>query len=182
MAQIQTSRFGTLSYNEEDLLFFPRGIPGFYTLLRWVVSGDEDSPVKWLQSVEDPSVALPITAPHMILADYNAVVPQQELEELDNPLPEEILILVVLTIPPEKPWDMTANLKAPIIINTANRKGKQILLDQEEYPIRFYCFPEEKRAFFAQSAERKAKTVSSEGNCENIPTSSESPLSEGNDS
>ena len=46
VAQIETPRFGTLTYNEEDLLFFPRGIPGFYTLLYWMVAGDEENPRK----------------------------------------------------------------------------------------------------------------------------------------
>ncbi len=157
MAQIQTSRFGTLHYNEEDVLFFPQGIPGFHFLEHWLISGEEENPIKWLQSVEDPSVALPITAPHLVLPEYNAVISRDELEDLGNASVEELTILVVLTIPPRKPWDMTANLRAPIVINIINRRGKQILLDGDAYPVRFYCFPEEKRAFFARAEETKAK-------------------------
>jgi flagellar assembly factor FliW len=179
VAQIETSRFGTLTYNEEDLLFFPRGIPGFSTLLHWVVSGEEENPVKWLQSVDDSQVALPITAPHLVFPDYNAVITKDELEELENPATEHLIILVVLTIPPEKPWDMTANLRAPIVINTVNRRGKQILLNEEDYPIRFYCFSEEKRAFFAETAARN-RAAEAEG--EGISASPASAGSEGNGS
>ena len=128
-------------------------------------------------------MALPITAPDLILPEYNAKVSSEELEELDSPAQEELIILVVLTIPQDQPWNMTANLKAPIIINTTNRKGKQILLDQEEYPVRFYCFSEEKRMFFAQKAEQDAASSgeSPRGEGDNISVSPESSHAEGND-
>jgi len=180
VAQIETSRFGTLTYSEEDVLSFPRGIPGFSSLLRWVVSGEEENPVKWIQSVDDPMVALPITAPHLVLPEYNAAIFQEQLEDLDAPSSEELMIVVVLTIPPEKPWDMTANLRAPIVINTANRKAKQVLLDSEEYPIRFYCFPEEKRALFARTA--RENQASSEGDPESVSAPAAPSGSEGKDS
>jgi len=42
---------------------------------------------------------------------------------------------------------MTANLKAPIIINAKNNKGKQAILDNDEYLIKHPILEELKNAY-----------------------------------
>ncbi|GAB1400812.1 hypothetical protein MASR1M66_22670 [Aminivibrio sp.] len=59
----ETSRFGLLTVSDEDILTFPKGIPGFETHRQWALAGDDDSPIKWLQSLADGDVALPVADP-----------------------------------------------------------------------------------------------------------------------
>ena len=102
--RIITDRFGEISYNEEDILFFPRGIPAFENMHSWVLAGDEDNAVKWLQSVEDGNLALPVTSPDAVQSDYNARIPDDELKlvgsllDTSDPAHPEIATLSIAVI------------------------------------------------------------------------------------
>ena len=53
-------RFGTCTYRESEVLTFPWGLPGFGTLRRFIalnLAGQER--FVWLQSLDDPAIALP---------------------------------------------------------------------------------------------------------------------------
>ncbi|MGN0156261.1 MAG: flagellar assembly protein FliW, partial [Lachnospiraceae bacterium] len=50
--------------------------------------------------------------------------------------PESILVLVTMTVPKDIK-KMTVNLQAPFVINADEKKACQIIVDTEQYPIRF---------------------------------------------
>jgi flagellar assembly factor FliW len=50
--------------------------------------------------------------------------------------PEEILVLVTVTVPKDLK-KMSVNLRAPIIINVSERKAVQIIFEGDEYQIKF---------------------------------------------
>jgi flagellar assembly factor FliW len=47
--------------------------------------------------------------------------------------PKDIKVLVILTIPPGRPRDLTANLMAPLVINLRTRLGHQVVVDKAGY-------------------------------------------------
>ena len=142
---IKTARFGEVSYNEEDVLFFPRGIPAFESNHKWILAGSDDSAIKWLQNIEDGDLALPVTSPDAVRPDYNARIPEDELKLVGSVNPADLALLIVVSIPRSAPWNMTANLRAPILINLKTRKAVQFIALNEEYPIRHVIFPEDVR-------------------------------------
>ncbi|MBI4795587.1 MAG: flagellar assembly protein FliW, partial [Deltaproteobacteria bacterium] len=50
-------------------------------------------------------------------------------------------LLVILTIPQGLPQDMTANLMGPLLINLANRRGKQLVLESSPYSHKHPVLP-----------------------------------------
>ena len=142
---IDTERFGEVTYEEGDVLDFPRGIPAFEDMRRWIVVGSEDNAIKWLQSVEDGALALPVTSPDAVRADYNARIPEDELALVGSTDPADLALLIVVSIPQGEPWNMTANLRAPIVLGLKTRKAVQVIALNEEYPIRHAVFPEDVR-------------------------------------
>ncbi|MBQ3764064.1 MAG: flagellar assembly protein FliW [Synergistaceae bacterium] len=152
--KIETSRFGTVSYSEEEILFFPRGIPAFESKHEWILAGTDDSAVKWLQSLDDGELALPVTSPDAVQPDYNARIPEDELKLIDTVNPSELALLIVVSIPDSAPWNMTANLRAPILINLKTHKAVQVIALNEDYPIRHMVFPEDVREKMKASAMR----------------------------
>ena len=142
---IKTARFGEVSYNEEDVLFFPRGIPAFESNHKWILAGSDDSAIKWLQNIEDGDLALPVTSPDAVRPDYNARIPEDELKLVGSVNPADLALLIVVSIPRSAPWNMTANLRAPILVNLKTRKAVQVIALNEEYPIRHIIFPEDVR-------------------------------------
>ena len=142
---IKTERFGEISYTPEDVLFFPRGIPAFEDKHEWILAGRDENAIKWLQSLDDENLALPVTSPDAIQSDYNARIPEDELKLLDTKDPSELALLIVVSIPEFSPWNMTANLRAPILINIKTHKAVQVIALNEEYPVRYIVFSEDVR-------------------------------------
>jgi flagellar assembly factor FliW len=140
-----SSRFGEISFSEEDVLFFPRGIPAFEKNNRWILAGDEDNAVKWLQNVENGALALPVTSPDAVMPDYNAKIPEDDLDLVGSRDIGDLAMLIVVSIPESEPWNMTANLRAPILVNLKSRRAVQVIVLNEEYPIRHPVFPENVR-------------------------------------
>ena len=134
------------------MLFFPRGIPAFETNHSWILVGNDDSAVKWLQSLDDGELALPVTSPDAIQPDYNARIPDNELTLIGGKSLTDLALLIVVSIPEAAPWNMTANLRAPIVINIKTRKAVQVIALNEEYPIRHVVFPEDVREKMKASA------------------------------
>ena len=138
-----SSRFGEISYSEGDVLVFPRGIPAFEKNHNWILAGEEDNAIKWLQNIEDGDLALPVTTPDAVMPDYNAKIPEDELDMVGSKDFADLALLIVVSIPEAAPWDMTANLRAPILINLKSRRAVQVIVLNEEYPIRHGVFPED---------------------------------------
>ena len=150
--KINTERFGEVSYSKEEILFFPRGIPAFEAEHNWILVGDDDSAEKWLQSLDDGDLALPVTSPDAVQPDYNARIPEDELKMIGSTNPADLALLIVVSIPEAAPWNMTANLRAPILINLKTHKAVQVIALNEEYPIRYVVFPEDVREKMKASA------------------------------
>lgn len=143
--KIKTTRFGEIDVPENDLIFMPQGIIGFQDLKNYVILDHEkDSPFKWLQSVEDGSIAFVLINPLTFKPDYEVEVSESEIKELDLTSEEDAVISVIVTIP-SNPKNMTANLKGPLIFNLQNRKGKQIVLQDPNYTTRHNIMEEVKK-------------------------------------
>ena len=123
--QVETSRFGTIEVDESQVFTFPMGLLGFAKLKRYIViDHTEDSPFKWLQSVDEGSLAFIITDPTFFLPRYHIKVRRTELAMLDMQNEDDLVVSVIMTIP-ENPQDMSANLLAPLVFNMDNRKAMQ---------------------------------------------------------
>ena len=152
---INTERFGEVTYTSEDVIFFPRGIPAFEDKHNWILAGTDDNAIKWLQSLDDGDLALPVTSPDAIQSDYNARIPEDDLTLVGSVNPADLALLIVVSIPESAPWNMTANLRAPILINLKSHKAVQVIALNEEYPVRHIVFSEDVREQLRQEAMNK---------------------------
>ena len=145
MITLTSTRFGELEIDEEDIINFPVGIPGFEDKHHWILVGDDDNAIMWMHSTDDGELALPVTTPDSIKSDYNAQIPREVLEPIGDVMEGDVAILIVITIPPERPWDMTANLKAPIVVNRTNRMAMQTIALNDDYDFRCLVLDDEMR-------------------------------------
>lgn len=72
--------------------------------------------------------------PLAIVEDYNPTIEDELLKGIGE-LVEEPLVLTVLTVPQDI-TKMTANLKAPIVINANTLKGCQIIIEDDKYLVK----------------------------------------------
>jgi flagellar assembly factor FliW len=135
-----TSRFGTIEFREDVLLTFPSGIIGFPDSTRYVIlDHDRDVPFKWLQSVDEPEVAFVVMDPVLFKPDYRVEIPAEDIPELTARDESDLAMFVILTIPSSDPKSLTANLRAPVIVNRNTRAAKQVILT-DELPTRYPLF------------------------------------------
>lgn len=152
MILLTSTRFGALEVDESDIITFPTGVPGFEDRHNWILIGDEGNAIMWMQSTEDGALALPVTTPDAVKTDYNAQIPREALEPIGEVSEDDLAILIVVTIPPDKPWEMTANLKAPIIVNRSVRLAMQAIALNEDYGFRSPVLDEDTRAKVREQA------------------------------
>ena len=135
--RLATIRFGEIDIDESRAILFKAGILGFEHLKRYVfLLQDKGILFWWLQSVDDGSVAFVVTNPFVVKPDYKPVIQDNDLELLQVKLPEDIFLMSIVTIRHD-PFKVTANLRAPIVINSKNKLAKQIILDRPDYPIQY---------------------------------------------
>lgn len=137
---IQTSRFGPVNLQDEDVVEFPEGILGFNDLRQFVLLDDPNDEIfAWLQSCEVPQIAFPVLEPELFTQGYSVSLTKHDLESLNLPKDAttqgKVRSFSIITIP-DDPTQMTANLKAPIVINIATRKARQIVLQDNNLAIR----------------------------------------------
>lgn len=128
--QIFTSRFGTVDVETDDILLFPMGIAGFEHVQHWVLLADADNDaVAWLQSVQEPSIALAVVSPRRFVPDYQVRVNRTQLNGLEMTATAEACVLAILA---RHQGQLTLNLKAPLVINLDGRLGRQVITTDEQ--------------------------------------------------
>ncbi len=139
---VETTRFGTITVAEQDVLTFPEGMLGFSKVLEYVlVERTDDSLFLWLQALKKPSVAFPLLEPQIFEKSYAVELAEEDRDQLKLQDLKHAKVFSIVTIPSD-PTKMTANLKAPIVINLKTRLAKQVILHNADYPIRKSIFPE----------------------------------------
>ena len=134
---IDSSRFGTLEIASEDVIEFPNGLIGLGGKRYALVAGSEDGAFRWLHSLDDPSMALPVANPWAFFADYTVDLS----DEASAPItadPAAVAVWVTVRAGAELA-DFYANLRAPILI--AEGKGHQVINESSEAPVRAKLFP-----------------------------------------
>lgn len=141
--KLNTKNFGMIDIAEEGIIDFHEGLPGFESVKKYILldSNDKDSPFLWLQAVDEPELAFVVIDPREIKPDYTVDIDDGEVEALLITDSSKVLIYSIVVIP-EDITTMTANLKAPLIINLDNRIGKQVVLDKGSYQMKHYILNE----------------------------------------
>ena len=137
--EILTKAFGKITIDDEKIINFPKGIVGFpdlteFALIHDVEKGTET--IHWLQSIQEPGFAMPVMDPLLVCPEYNPEVDDELLSHLGELNQEELLVLVTVTVPKDI-TKMTVNLKGPIVINAAERKATQVIVEGDQYQVKF---------------------------------------------
>lgn len=145
--EIRTTRFGTLQFPKDLVIQVPGGLLGFPNSVSYaVLEHDADgSPFKWLQSVDEPSLAFIIVDPHILIPDYLAQIEPDVHDALGPFDPQDISTISIVTIPHDSPIDMTANLRAPVVVKYSERVGKQIILTDDRFNLNHRIFNHEEQ-------------------------------------
>jgi flagellar assembly factor FliW len=109
--------------------------------------------LRWLQSLDDPSLLFLTVEPYLIFPDYDVELSDADAGALQLDTADHAAILTLITISqagkarrdtpaasrapavsaPASRAAVTTNLLAPIVINTRTRRARQVILDSDRY-------------------------------------------------
>jgi len=139
--KVDTLRFGELEIAAESIITLPEGLVGMNEVKRFcLIDASPQSPLNWLQAIDEPGLAFVVSDPFAFCPDYELEVKEEEVAALGITNPEEVVVLVLLTIN-AKNQEVTANLVAPIVICAKTRKAKQVILQDMKYTTKHPLVP-----------------------------------------
>lgn len=140
---VKTKYFGEINLSEDKIITMERGMFGFEEYKKYTILYDSEKEgrpnVSWFQCVEEPGLAFSVINPMAVKEDYNPIVEDELLKGLGEITEENIVLLLPLTVPQDV-TQMSVNLKAPIIINADTRKGAQVVVENEDYEIKYKIY------------------------------------------
>ncbi|QOJ01784.1 MAG: flagellar assembly protein FliW [Phycisphaeraceae bacterium] len=132
--EVRTTRFGTIEIAGDRVIDFPKGLLGFSTSRRFcLLEPGNDSAFFWLQSLDDPSLAFVVTDPSMFVEGYNVAIKADQMSEMGLDRLEDAQVFVIVN---KIDQSLTGNLQGPLVINTLNRRGEQIVLAEKRWTTR----------------------------------------------
>src|SRR5215204_6110719 len=123
--KISTTRFGSVTIEDADVITFVDGLIGMEDCRRWVLLADaQNSALGWLQSLDRAEVALGVVSPRRFVPEYQIRVARREIQPLGLEDPNQAQVLVIVS---KTAGSLSLNLKAPLVVNETERLGRQIV-------------------------------------------------------
>lgn len=123
--RLHTVRFGSVEVDESRIVTFSSGLPGFAGLRRFAMLwADRREIFWWLQSVEDPAVCFLATDPGLWVADYSVDLRPEDLARLGLRRSDDAVVLALVSRHGDR---ITANLRAPLVVDAVSRRGMQLV-------------------------------------------------------
>jgi flagellar assembly factor FliW len=159
--KINTTRFGELEVEKKDVIVFKEGLLGFENLKKFfIVDPGDQTLILWFQSAEDPATAFPIIEPKIFQPNYVVKLLPAELNSLDLESINDASVYTILTIP-KVVTEMSANLKAPIVINNKTKVARQIVLQDSKLEVRCKMYKELKKYIVSYASDDSNRTTAS---------------------
>ena len=127
MVKFETSRFGILEVDEGKIINFPDGLPGFPEIKRYILMDYKDTPIKWLQAMDNPDVAFIVAEPSILSPDYSIKLDAAIREYLQLKNDEDLAALVIIRVEDGK---VIANFQGPLLLNASLMRGVQVVLEK----------------------------------------------------
>jgi flagellar assembly factor FliW len=136
---IESTRFGSLDIADDAVIEFPNGLIGLGGTRYVLIAREESAPFLWLHSVDDPSLAIPVTSPWQFFASFEVEISDSEAQRIGVSDPSKAEVVVTVRAG-ESIEDFRANLRAPILI--ADGRGHQVINEAKDTSVRAPLFAE----------------------------------------
>lgn len=141
--KVNTRLFGEIEVEQDKIICFQNGIIGFPDCKQFTLIFDEEEDgarksISWLQSLDEPSFALPVIDPLVVKGDYNPQVEHELMKGLGSLTEENTYVLVTVTVPADIK-KLSVNLRAPIVINVEELNAEQLIVD-DGYPVKYMIY------------------------------------------
>lgn len=136
---VETTSWGKLEVNDDQIYHFSKGIPGFEQETDFVLIDVKESPFSYLQSMKQSDLSFVLADPFVFHTNYEFDLPEQEAEELS--ITDDVHVQCMVTLH-EQIEQSTINLLAPLVFNLQKKQCKQVVLHYSPYQTR-HCLWDE---------------------------------------
>jgi flagellar assembly factor FliW len=133
----ESIRFGTVEIAAEDVIEFPFGLIGLGGLRYTLLDRNVGSGFLWLHAVDNPALALPVVSPDQFFSTFTLEIAPEDRERTGIEDATGAQLYVTVRATPD-PADITANLRAPLLIRDGY--GYQVLNTHEDAPLQAPLF------------------------------------------
>lgn len=130
---IETKFFGEIEIDNNLIIRFESGIPGFEKYKDYIILDVEEKKFKCLQSTNKADLCFILISPWDYFEEYEISLSDDEIQQLNINNSNEVSIFNIVTVGKD---NITTNLIAPIVINVFNRQAKQIVLTNSKYKVK----------------------------------------------
>lgn len=132
--EVATTRFGTVEIAEDRVITFPRGLLGFQQQRRYcLLQPNDDACFFWLQCVDEPGLAFVVADPAQFFPDFSVPIRPEQMEDLRLKSLDDSQVFVIVN---KVGTALTGNLQGPLVINTLERLGEQMVLAEKKWTTR----------------------------------------------
>jgi flagellar assembly factor FliW len=133
----ESIRFGTVVIEPEDVIEFPLGLIGLGGLRYALIDRNPGTGFLWLHAVDDPALALPVVRPEQFFSTFALEIAPEDRERtgIEDATGAELYVTVRAT---PNPLDITANLRAPLLIREG--RGYQVINIDEDAALQAPLF------------------------------------------
>ncbi|GIN89269.1 flagellar assembly factor FliW [Siminovitchia terrae] len=137
--EIETKYHGMQEISSGDILKFDSGIPGFPDQREFLLLPLDESILTVLQSVSTPEIGFVVVDPFSFFPEYDFHLSESVVGQLELEKAEDAAVFTILTV--QDPFERTtANLQAPIVINSKNNMAKQVILNEGNHKTKHPLF------------------------------------------
>lgn len=139
---VKTKFFGEVEVSDGKIVTIMNGLLGFENLTRYVlIPHDKDNMFKWFQSVEDVSVCFLVVEPVTFMLNYSLEISDEVVDKISIKSADDVITYALVVIP-DDPLKISANLCGPLVINTVNRLGMQVVSMNPQHQVKHYIIDE----------------------------------------
>lgn len=136
---VRTTRFGVVDIAEDRVITFHKGLLGFSSYTKFcLLEPGSDACFFWLQSIEEPGLAFVVTDPSLFIPEFSVPIRPEQMTELKLGKLEDAQVFVIVN---KVEQNLTGNLQVPLVINTINKVGEQMVLTEKRWHTRHPLVP-----------------------------------------
>ncbi|MDD4565436.1 MAG: flagellar assembly protein FliW [Eubacteriales bacterium] len=145
--EINTRDFGLIKVEEDAIYEFGEGLYGFENEKRFAIfeKSFEDISFLYLQSFRHLDPCFLVFEPWELYPDYQPLLSDDDMEACQADTADDLIFLVIATVP-SSIENLSINIKSPVVLNPKTKKGRQVILQNKDYSVRYLPFQKDGKA------------------------------------
>jgi flagellar assembly factor FliW len=131
------NRCALKTVRQENVFRFPEGLLGFPDIKEYVfILNDKVKPFMFMHALDGSDICFVCVESFLICPSYQLKLPDSLIDALEIETPADVLLFNLVTVK-QKLEEISANMVSPLVINIKKRMGRQMIVENSEFPMRY---------------------------------------------